>query len=225
MKCLLEWVPAALGTFSVGVLLYTIEFAFASHCLPASIWSKTAKNKKKTGIVLSLHITAYVNILPSLFLFLHVFSPQGRPKRMHLVWSSLMNWTVWVGRGSSLQCTRTPGRPSTNCLLRWMGMFVMSQHIHDWFSRFYIYYSPLYYTWHCFGCDCPVGHLNTHILLLSWDTVFLISLLPVTFFFFHRFKPNEGVIIIGATNFPEALDKYVCLHVLLQRLKWQRPIL
>lgn len=34
--------------------------------------------------------------------------------------------------------------------------------------------------------------------------------------FFRRFKPNEGVIIIGATNFPEALDKYVYLHVLLQ---------
>lgn len=29
------------------------------------------------------------------------------------------------------------------------------------------------------------------------------------FFFFNSFKPNEGVIIIGATNFPEALDKYV----------------
>ncbi|PWA17457.1 hypothetical protein CCH79_00011273, partial [Gambusia affinis] len=25
---------------------------------------------------------------------------------------------------------------------------------------------------------------------------------------YYRFKPNEGVIIIGATNFPEALDKY-----------------
>lgn len=25
----------------------------------------------------------------------------------------------------------------------------------------------------------------------------------------HRFKPNEGVIVIGATNFAEALDKYV----------------
>lgn len=30
---------------------------------------------------------------------------------------------------------------------------------------------------------------------------------------FCRFKPNEGVIIIGATNFPEALDKYVYLRV------------
>lgn len=29
----------------------------------------------------------------------------------------------------------------------------------------------------------------------------------------HRFKTNEGVIIIGATNFPEALDKYVYLIV------------
>lgn len=37
----------------------------------------------------------------------------------------------------------------------------------------------------------------------------LTCLLPVIFF--CRFKPNEGVIIIGATNFPEALDKYVCL--------------
>lgn len=26
---------------------------------------------------------------------------------------------------------------------------------------------------------------------------------------FYRFKPNEGVIVIGATNFAEALDKYV----------------
>lgn len=25
----------------------------------------------------------------------------------------------------------------------------------------------------------------------------------------HSFKPNEGVVIIGATNFPEALDKWV----------------
>lgn len=25
---------------------------------------------------------------------------------------------------------------------------------------------------------------------------------------FYRFKPNEGVIVIGATNFAEALDKY-----------------
>lgn len=32
---------------------------------------------------------------------------------------------------------------------------------------------------------------------------------------YYRFKPNEGVIIIGATNFPEALDKYVlCLWVM-----------
>lgn len=39
-------------------------------------------------------------------------------------------------------------------------------------------------------------------------------------FMFYRFKPNEGVIVIGATNFAEALDKYVSLedyycHVLL----------
>lgn len=33
------------------------------------------------------------------------------------------------------------------------------------------------------------------------------------FLSFDRFKPNEGVIIIGATNFPEALDKYVHLCV------------
>lgn len=26
---------------------------------------------------------------------------------------------------------------------------------------------------------------------------------------FYRFKPNEGVIVVGATNFAEALDKYV----------------
>lgn len=26
-------------------------------------------------------------------------------------------------------------------------------------------------------------------------------------FFSYSFKPNEGVVIIGATNFPEALDK------------------
>lgn len=25
----------------------------------------------------------------------------------------------------------------------------------------------------------------------------------------YRFKPNEGVIVVGATNFAEALDKYV----------------
>lgn len=47
---------------------------------------------------------------------------------------------------------------------------------------------------------------------------FLIQVTIGIFFFPHRFKPNEGVIIIGATNFPEALDKYVCLHVLLQLL-------
>lgn len=28
---------------------------------------------------------------------------------------------------------------------------------------------------------------------------------------FCRFKPNEGVIVVGATNFAEALDKYVYL--------------
>lgn len=34
----------------------------------------------------------------------------------------------------------------------------------------------------------------------------------LTFYFYvlgvFRFKPNEGVIVVGATNFAEALDKY-----------------
>lgn len=46
---------------------------------------------------------------------------QGRLKPMLPVWSSLMNWTVWVAKGLSLPCTLTPDRLSTNCLLRWMG--------------------------------------------------------------------------------------------------------
>lgn len=53
-----------------------------------------------------------------MFIFLFV---QGRLKPMLPVWSSLMNWTVWVGKGSSLPCTLTPDRLSTSCLQRWMG--------------------------------------------------------------------------------------------------------
>lgn len=51
--------------------------------------------------------------------------------------------------------------------------------------------------------------------LLKSGGELLTSINPVPSF--CRFKPNEGVIIIGATNFPEALDKYVCLCV--SRLK------
>ena len=35
------------------------------------------------------------------------------------------------------------------------------------------------------------------------------------FFYRRRFKTNEGVIVIGATNFPEALDKYVYVPLFL----------
>lgn len=48
-------------------------------------------------------------------------------------------------------------------------------------------------------------NLKLFILLLLEVLLYLINLL----FYLSRFKPNEGVIIIGATNFPEALDKYV----------------
>lgn len=41
-----------------------------------------------------------------------------------------------------------------------------------------------------------------------------LELLIVNESLFYRFKPNEGVIVVGATNFAEALDKYVCCFFL-----------
>lgn len=43
-----------------------------------------------------------------------------------------------------------------------------------------------------------VEHLYMCVVLIFSEKVL---------FFLNSFKPNEGVIIIGATNFPEALDK------------------
>lgn len=49
-------------------------------------------------------------------------------------------------------------------------------------------------------------------------------MVPISLFN-YRFKPNEGVIVIGATNFAEALDKcvssiicllLVCIHAAIQ---------
>ena len=31
---------------------------------------------------------------------------------------------------------------------------------------------------------------------------------------FYRFDTGEGIVVIGATNFPEVLDKYVQCHSL-----------
>lgn len=56
-----------------------------------------------------------------MFICFTAFFSQERLKPMLPVWSSLMNWTVWVAKGLSLPCTLTPDRLSTNCLLRWMG--------------------------------------------------------------------------------------------------------
>lgn len=47
------------------------------------------------------------------------------------------------------------------------------------------------------------------ILRLTIWTLILTDILSSS----YSFKPNEGVIIIGATNFPEALDKYVCVRI------------
>lgn len=49
------------------------------------------------------------------------------------------------------------------------------------------------------GLECYCRHPNLNVLV------------------FYRFKPNEGVIVVGATNFAEALDKYVSiLHLILK---------
>ena len=32
---------------------------------------------------------------------------------------------------------------------------------------------------------------------------------------FDRFDTGEGIVVIGATNFPEVLDKYVSYHFLI----------
>lgn len=39
----------------------------------------------------------------------------------------------------------------------------------------------------------------------------MFCVLLLMFMVFYRFKPNEGVIVVGATNFAEALDKYVLI--------------
>lgn len=40
------------------------------------------------------------------------------------------------------------------------------------------------------------------------------------------YKELEGVVIIGATNFPESLDKYVCLYFnVCSELLWVAPLI